>query len=66
MHIKIIPSKRLEETSTEVLMSQAGTGIDLDGFVDFIKDFREDTQHTNTSPSPGSEGSPSQGEAKVP
>lgn len=66
VHIKIIPSKGPGETSTEVLMSQAGTGIDLDGFVNFIKNFREDAQHTNTSPSLGSEGSPSQDEPKVP
>lgn len=66
VHIKIIPSKRREETGPEVLMSQAGTGIDLDGFVDFIKCFREDIQHTNTSPSLSSEGSPPQDEPKVP
>lgn len=41
VHIKIIPSKRQEEMRAEVLMSQAGTGIDLGGVVNFIKDFRE-------------------------
>lgn len=60
------PFKETGGDSTEVLMSQAGTGIDLDGFVNFIKSFREDTQHTNPSPLLGSEGSPPQGEPEVP
>jgi len=34
---------------TEVLMSQAGTGIDLDAFVNFVNNFREGTQHPSSS-----------------
>lgn len=54
-------------------MSQAGTGIDLDAFVNFINNFREGTQHHCTQtrpprrcPTPGCEISPSEDEAELP